>query len=162
MDRRGPLAEHRARPRRQGAGARPRDEAAAAAGADVYVKGPLDIKLGPTYRVPDLAVVHGPAARDARARRARAYDAADVLLIAEIVSPRSSSERTGRVDKVFEYAQAGIPRYWLIDLEPEPCVVVRELADDGRYHVTGTFTADLPLTATGPFACELDPAALLD
>ena len=107
--------------------------AAAAASADVYVKGPLDIDTGPSVRVPDIVVVEGETARAARARKARAYDAPDVLLVVEIVSPRSGSEQHDRVNKVFEYAQAGIPQYWLIDLEPEPSIVIRRLGEDGRY-----------------------------
>jgi Uma2 family endonuclease len=70
------------------------DDAATAAGADVYVKGPLDIDTGPSIRVPDIVVVEGAAARAARARRARAYDAPDVMLVIEIVSPKAEASST--------------------------------------------------------------------
>lgn len=137
------------------------EDAADDAGADVYVNGPLDIDTGPSIRVPDVVVVEGEAARAARARRARAYDALDVLLVVEIVSPRSGSEQHDRVDKVFEYARAGIPQYWLVDLEPEPSIVVRTLGDDGRYHVTASATASAPLKAGEPFPFSFDPARLV-
>ncbi|GAA3977769.1 Uma2 family endonuclease [Actinomadura viridis] len=137
------------------------DRAAEAAGADLYVKGPLDIDTGPAIRVPDLVVVDGGAARAARARNARAYDAMDVQLVIEIVSPRSGSERTDRVDKVFEYARAGIPHYWLIDLEPVPVVAARTLGADGRYHVTASVTAGSTLKVDDPFPFSIDPARLL-
>ena len=137
------------------------DDAAADAGADVYVKGPLDVDTGPSIRVPDLVVVEGEAARAARARRARAYDAPDVELVVEIVSPRSGSEQHDRVDKVFEYARAGIPHYWLIDLEPEPSIVVRSLGEDGRYHVTASATPHVPLKTEDPFPFSFDPARLI-
>ncbi|GAA1528964.1 hypothetical protein GCM10009678_08610 [Actinomadura kijaniata] len=138
------------------------DRAATDAGADIYVKGPLDINTGPAFRVPDVAVVDGPAARAARSRGARAYDAVDTLVIVEIVSPGSGSERTDRVDKVFEYAQAGIPQYWLVDLQPSPAITVRALGDDGRYHVTGSFPEGTPLKIDDPFPFTLDPAALVE
>ncbi|MCO5973716.1 Uma2 family endonuclease [Actinoallomurus soli] len=138
------------------------EDAAAAAATDVYIKGPLDIDTGPSIRVPDIVVVEGEAARAARARRARAYDAADVLLVVEIVSPRSGSEQHDRVDKVFEYARAGIPQYWLVDLEPEPCVVTRRLGDDGRYHVTGSADQGSALKTDEPFPFTFDVASLVD
>jgi Uma2 family endonuclease len=137
------------------------DDAAADAGADVYIKGPLDIDTGQAIRIPDLACVEGEAARGSRARKARAYDAPDVLLVVEIVSPRSGSERHDRVDKVFEYAQAGIQQYWLIDLEPEPCIQVRLLGSDGRYHVAATVQAGTELKTDVPFRFVLDPAELV-
>jgi Uma2 family endonuclease len=83
------------------------------------------------------------------------------VLVVEIVSPRSGSEQHDRVNKVFEYAQAGIPRYWLIDLEPEPSIVVRTLGDDGRYHVTASATPGAPLKTDEPFTFAFDPARLV-
>ncbi|MCO5988291.1 Uma2 family endonuclease [Actinoallomurus spadix] len=138
------------------------EDAAAGAAADVYIKGPLDIDTGPSIRVPDIVVVGGEAARAARARRARAYDAADVLLVVEIVSPRSGSEQHDRVDKVFEYARAGIPQYWLVDLEPEPCIVIRRLGDEGRYHVTGSADRGSALKIDEPFPFGFGVASLVD
>jgi hypothetical protein len=58
----------------------------------------------------------------------RTYYASDLLLVAEVVSPRSGSERTDRVQKVGEYAKAGIPLYWIIELDPDPKVTVLSLA----------------------------------
>jgi Uma2 family endonuclease len=138
------------------------DDAATAAEADVYVKGPLDIDTGPSIRIPDIVVVEGEAARSSRARRARAYDGPDVLLVVEIVSPRSGSEQHDREDKVFEYARAGIPHYWLVDLEPEPSILIRELGPDGRYHVIGSVPAGAELKTDQPFPFSFDPAALVE
>ncbi|MFE7746757.1 Uma2 family endonuclease [Nocardia sp. NPDC057455] len=59
----------------------------------------------PTIRVPNILV--GPT-------RTR-YRAAEVLLAVGILSP--GSRRTDRVTKFFEYADAGIEHYWLIDLD---------------------------------------------
>jgi Uma2 family endonuclease len=138
------------------------DDAARAVGFDAYVRGPVDIDTGPAIRVPDLVVLEGEAARAARARKARAYDSPDLLLVIEIVSPRSGSEQHDRVDKVFEYARAGIPQYWLIDLEPEPVITIRELGGDGRYHVTSSARAGNLVKTDRPFPFSFDPARLLD
>jgi Uma2 family endonuclease len=137
------------------------DRAAEAAQADVYVRGPLDLATGPAMRIPDLAVIEGRAARAARDRRARAYDAIDALVVVEIISPRGGTERADRVDKIFEYARAGIPQYWLIDLEPEPHVTVRTLGDDCRFHVTASVPAGTALTLDEPFPFSLDPEELV-
>jgi Uma2 family endonuclease len=94
--------------------------AAAQAGADVYVvSGPNDISTPAGIRKPDVFVVPKDVVRSAISRRVRTYYASDLLLVAEVVSPRSGSERTDRVQKVGEYAKAGIPLYWIIELDPD-------------------------------------------
>lgn len=58
-------------------------------------------------RIPDLVVW-------SRAQREAVWlSVADVLLVIEIVSP--GSKGTDTVDKVDEYAAAGIPQYWTVD-----------------------------------------------
>lgn len=83
--------------------------------------------------------------------------ASDVILLIEIISP--SSRKMDRVLKRDEYAEAGIPRYWIVDLD-EPisiltCHPAGELgyADGGE--VTGMFRT------TEPFAFELDLSRLV-
>ena len=53
-------------------------------------------------------------------------------LVVEIVSP--SSRGTDRGDKFYEYEQAGVAEYWLIDPEREAVEVYR-LRRDGRYEL---------------------------
>lgn len=74
------------------------------------------------------------------------------MLAIEIVSPGSS--RTDRVAKRHEYADAGIPHYWILDLDRPISLLTCHLAGefgyaDGGEH-TGTFRA------TEPFVFELD------
>ncbi|HEY6788265.1 MAG TPA: Uma2 family endonuclease [Trebonia sp.] len=76
------------------------------------------------------AVHQGRGGRSAISRKVRTYYGSDLLLVAEVVSPRSGSERTDRVQKVREYAQAGIPAYWIVELDPEPKVTVLVLSGD--------------------------------
>lgn len=54
----------------------------------------------------------------------------DVLLAVEIISPRS--RRTDRITKFAEYADAGIPHYWIIDLGDVATLQAFDLVN-GRY-----------------------------
>ncbi|MBF6224891.1 Uma2 family endonuclease [Nocardia abscessus] len=98
-------------------------------------EGPL-----PTIRVPDILVVP-EAGIQANLPR---YNAADVLLAVEILSP--GSRRTDRVTKFFEYAEAGIEYYWLIDLDKPTSLAAYHLIDRDYELVaeqSGTVTLDL-------------------
>lgn len=132
------------------------------ADAKVYVAGgPNDVSTPAGIRKPDVFVVDRDTARAAIDRRSRTYDASDLLLVAEVVSPRSGSEQTDRVTKVREYALAGIPQYWIIDLDPEPMVTVLELAGD-HYARTSETVAGRSLSTERPYPIVFDPAWLTD
>lgn len=134
------------------------EEAAKAAKADVYVRAPADIMTSRGLRVADTAIFDGPARRAAHALDARASSSADVLLVAEIVSPRST-ERTDRVDKRIEYAESGIPTYWIVSLE-EPQIEVLEMAN-GRYRLAAAAKGDDVLAVAQPVSVRLRPSDLL-
>ncbi|MEJ2888814.1 Uma2 family endonuclease [Actinomycetospora aeridis] len=79
----------------------------------------------PTVRVPDVVVVRHDAVDDRPD-----LDASDVLAVVEVLSP--GSRRRDRMVKLAEYAEAGIPRYAIVD--PGPPVVLTAFAlDGGRY-----------------------------
>ncbi|MBV8933708.1 MAG: Uma2 family endonuclease [Kutzneria sp.] len=108
-------------------------------------------------RRPDLVVVD-VSAYERSDTEGKLLRASDVLIIAEIVS--SGSVRMGHVIKRREYADAGIPHYWIIDVaEPVSLLECRQAegelgySDGGR--VTGTFTT------AAPFPIELDLDALI-
>lgn len=67
----------------------------------------IDSRTPATVRVPDLVVL--------RAAAVEPFDAADVLLAVEVFSP--GTRRVDLVMKRSEYADAGIPRYWIVDLD---------------------------------------------
>ena len=73
------------------------------------------LPLGTDGRVPDVAVVRA----DAPIRRRRPYPVGPEYfgLVAEVVSPRT--RKTDRFTKPGEYAEAGVPLYWRVELEPE-------------------------------------------
>lgn len=72
-----------------------------------------------------------------------------MAIAAELVAP--DSRRIDTIDKRAEYAEAGIPFYWLVDIdEPRSLTVCRDVAEQQR--VTGVFVAEEPF----PIRLELD------
>jgi Uma2 family endonuclease len=63
----------------------------------------------------------------------------DVLLAVEVMSP--TSVRTDRLAKPAQYAQAGIPSFWRLELDP--LVLVVHALDGDVYRETGRFTEDV-------------------
>lgn len=120
----------------------------------------VDIDLGlsaPTepgfVRIPDLAVVAEAEYR--RADREGGLIRADhVRLVVEILS--AGSQRTDRVIKHGEYADAGIGHYWIVDLLDGPSLTACHLGGAFGYidapPATGVFTAEDPF----PVRLDLD------
>jgi Uma2 family endonuclease len=106
-----------------------------------------------TVRAPDLVIVRadGPESRVA---------AGDVLLAVEIISPGSRKIDTHM--KPFEYSEAGIPHYWVVDLDPPaPSITVYGLgAPDDGYVESQTATGELVVHE--PFDLRIDIGALID
>lgn len=128
---------------------------------DVLTAVDVDLELaGPDepgfVRRPDLVVVRSEA-------RSKAYQsgellaASDVVLAVEICS--AESRRTDHVVKRAEYADAGIPRYWIVDIGHEVSITACHhpgsfgYADGGV--TVGTFAT------TDPFDLQLDLAKLV-
>jgi Uma2 family endonuclease len=101
------------------------------------------------YREPDLLLLRD--ARDAR-RQNRYWLGAD--LVVEIISP-DDPERDTRLKRA-DYAEAGIPEYWLVDPEAET-VTVLQLAD-GQYIEHGIFGRGATATSLllAGFALEVE------
>jgi Uma2 family endonuclease len=134
--------------------------AARQTGAEVYVAGgPNDISTPAGIRKPDVFVVPRDVARTAISGKVRTYYAGDLLLVAEVISPRGGSEQVDRVRKVREYASAGIPQYWIVDLEPEARVTILALHGDG-YALDAEVRSGHTLTVSQPFAISFDPGSL--
>jgi Uma2 family endonuclease len=137
-------------------------DAARLAGAEVYVAGgPNDIATPAGVRKPDVFVVSRDVARTAISGKVRTYYASDLLLVVEVISPRSGSEQVDRVRKVREYARAGIPLYWIVDLEPEAKITILTLRGQ-EYALEVEIRAGHTLTVSQPFALSLDPVSLTE
>ncbi|MGH3752566.1 MAG: Uma2 family endonuclease [Pseudonocardiaceae bacterium] len=74
--------------------------------------------------------------------------AAEVLVVIEIVSP--GSRRTDHVAKRSEYADAGLPHYWIVDLDEPVPLLDCHLAEGFGYQDGGSITA-VVVTTTEPF-----------
>jgi Uma2 family endonuclease len=116
----------------------------------------IDLELAPPDRPgfsrrPDLIVVDreglARAERDGTLIRAR-----EVLIVIEIVSP--SSHRMDTVVKHDEYADAGIPHYWIIDLDEPVSLVACHLA--GEFGYQDAPAATKTFVTAEPFPVELD------
>lgn len=102
--------------------------------------------------IPDLVVVRSGD------RTLSNVPAESVVLAAEIVSRSSRSD--DRFRKPGLYAQADIPCYLRVELDP-PHVVAYHLGTDGVYEEVGRAEPGEVLKLTEPFPITIDPAALV-
>ena len=125
----------------------------ASAPAGFHVVQGLGVILAEDERpIPDLVVVRS-------GDRTLSNVPADLVVVAaEIVS--RSSRTDDRFRKPGAYAQAGIPCYLRVELDP-PHVVAYRLGDDGVYEEAGRAEPGEILKLTEPFPIEIDPAALV-
>jgi Uma2 family endonuclease len=79
-----------------------------------------------------------------------------VLLVVEVVLP--GSRTNDRVTKRATYAEAGIPHYWLVDLEARSITLLR-LAEAGYETVAegATVTAEEPIALSLSFEALTEP-----
>lgn len=118
------------------------------------VVGGVEVVTEPEFpagvRVPDV-VIH----RDAIDANAPHLVAEEVLVAVEVVAP--GTRLTDTLIKPVEYAKAGIPFYWVIDLS-DPLSLTAYHLEGGRYReapaVTGMFET------SEPFSLRVDLAAL--
>jgi Uma2 family endonuclease len=114
---------------------------------DIDVDLELTPRDGPGFvRRPDLVIAHQAAVERVR-RDGGILRACEVLVIVEIVSP--GSHRTDHVIKRGEYADAGIPHYWIVDLDGPVTLTSCHLAGEFGYQdagpVTGRFRTSKPV-----------------
>jgi Putative restriction endonuclease len=96
----------------------------------------------PTVRILDLVVTHTERYEENPPRLA----ASDVLLAVEVLS--DGTRRVDRVLKFAEYAEAGIPQYWLVDVD-EPATLLSYVLVDGTYELSGEHTGRAGLDVAG-------------
>ena len=104
----------------------------------------------PTVRVPDVVVIRTTIYETNPARCA----AADLLLAIEILS--EGTRRVDRVMKFAEYAEAGIPQYWIVDLGAPTTLLAYMLVND-HYECSGEYTGTITLDVAGhPVTLDLN------
>ena len=96
--------------------------------AGVVLAGPAQMKVGDVAREPDVMVLTAEHAD--RVRPSFVEGPAD--LVVEIVSPESRGRDRG--DKYYEYEQAGVREYWLVDPQRRRAEFYR-LAENGVYEL---------------------------
>lgn len=122
--------------------------------ADLRVRREMTVELDRRNAPePDVSVVRRTAVVDRRQTR---FQARDVVLAVEVVSP--DSEARDRDTKPLKYAVAGIPHFWLVEMggrEGHPVVHVHELDPvTRRYTPTGIHRERLKLRV--PFDLDID------
>lgn len=103
-------------------------------------------------RVPDVLIT----TVDVVAANPPRLTAEQVLVAVEIVSP--GSRDTDTLVKPVEYANAGIPHYWLIDLKPPVSLTAYKLAGKFGYRESPAVTGQFKTLE--PFPLSIDVAAL--
>jgi Uma2 family endonuclease len=99
-------------------------------GAEWRCGGPMGVYFDRrNYREPDVAIYRRAALEGERLL------AEDVLLAVEVMSP--SSVKNDRITKPAQYAAAGIPYFWRLELEP--LVLLTYALDGETYRETGRF-----------------------
>jgi Uma2 family endonuclease len=110
----------------------------------------LDRRNGPE---PDVSVIRAEAITSTEKTR---YQASDVLLAVEVVSP--DSESRDRDTKPRKYATAGIPHFWLVEMtgaNQHPVVRVYELDPVTKmYALTGIHHDQLKISV--PYDIDID------
>jgi Uma2 family endonuclease len=95
-----------------------------------------------TIRVPDVMVT----STDGYERNPPRFPASDVLLAVEVLS--DGTRRVDRVLKFSEYADAGIPQYWILDIG-EPTTLLAYQLVDGDYELSAEHTGVAELQVAG-------------
>jgi Uma2 family endonuclease len=144
------------------------ERAAVDAGSQAVVcdGGEWEISSPAGVRKPDVFVVPRETARAAIIEESpKLIPGAELLMVAEVISPGSGSERADRLRKVGEYASLGIPQYWIVEHTPRLSVQVLLLTGEGYAAapaiIEGT-QLEAEIEADKPFAVSFDPADLLD
>jgi Uma2 family endonuclease len=78
----------------------------------------IDIRRRTTCYIPDVMIVNASALATAK----DVFHSADVLLVAEVLSPGNAGKDL--VQKRHDYAAAGIPRYWIVDPREQAITVL--------------------------------------
>jgi Uma2 family endonuclease len=129
-------------------------------GFEVLPEVDVDLELVPPerpgfVRAPDLVVV--PREALARVEDGGLIRASEVALVIEIISP--GTHRTDTVIKHGEYADAGIPHYWVLDIQDGVSLTACHLAGEFGYLDTSPLIDTI--TIDEPFTVRFDLDALL-
>jgi Uma2 family endonuclease len=101
----------------------------------------LEVSGRPRSRFPDLVVLDEAHLSLLKSRLTITLDMPPPVLVVEVVSPGKKNRDRDFIAKRRQYADRGIPEYWLLDPE-NGCITVLSLVTIGTYHELGIFKAD--------------------
>jgi Uma2 family endonuclease len=101
----------------------------------------IEVTGRPRTRLPDLTVLQELHIPLIKCRNTITIDMPPPQLVVEVVSPGKTNRERDFVTKRRQYADRGIPEYWLIDPEMES-VIVLVIGQDGIYVEHGVFKGD--------------------
>jgi Uma2 family endonuclease len=104
-------------------------------------------------RLPDIIFLHKD---NFHARHNRAWDFADLVM--EVVSDDPKDRTRDYEEKLFDYAEARIPEYWIID--PDRQVVIVHKLNGDLYTIHGEFKSGEQATSVRVEGFSVDVAAL--
>lgn len=118
----------------------------------------VDLQLVPPdqpgfARRPDVVLAQRSARHRVRAEGGL-IRASEVLLVVEVVSP--GSRRTDNVVKRAEYADAGIPHYWIVDIDQPVSLLACRLTKRFGYRDAQPVTSAFSTTEPFPVGLDLD------
>lgn len=120
----------------------------------------VDVNLQPapgrrpiTVRRPDVVILRRGIRMIAHQER-RMLHANEIAVAIEVLSP--SSKDTDLKEKRVEYADAGIPRYWIVDFAAPVSLLPCHAAGEFGYRDEGEVTGVFETTAPVPLKVDLD------
>ncbi|MEM1354471.1 MAG: Uma2 family endonuclease [Planctomycetota bacterium] len=119
---------------------------------DLQVQGTVHLSNGQIFD-PDITVIR---LQNDEVLEDRHPGPGDIMLIVEAAG--SSMKRDAQV-KMPVYAAAGIPEYWIADIENQTLIVHRDPTDHG-YALIQQFKGDTPVVADAVEGLSLAPAAI--
>ncbi len=120
---------------------------------DVVPVREIGVRLVDALVGPDITLVKRTEVQP----RASEQKASATVLVVEVASP--TTERTDRTVKSEKYAEAGIPGYWRVELDP--IKVIAYVLRDGTYAELGAWGAGETVVVEEPVQVRFDPAELL-
>ena len=110
----------------------------------------IGVEAGPSYVVPDVAVLRPDSSGAVWA------DPADVALVVEVEA--AESRRYDRLLKPAVYAGAGIPAYWRVEAGPSGARLHVHSLSDGTYPVPRSIEGAQPVLLDAPYPIRVTPS----
>jgi Uma2 family endonuclease len=103
----------------------------------------LEVRGEPKNRYPDLTIIQPEHIQLLKRRNTIRLSMAPPLLVVEVVSPGDLQRDRDYIAKRMQYADRGIPEYWLIDPQLESVLVLTLVGD--RYNEFATYQGETAL-----------------